>query len=92
MPRIQPFDQNTADPATAELLNSVKKSMGAVPNLVATMANSPAVARAYLGFAQALAGGGLPGASGRRSPWRSARRTPAAIAWRRTPRWAGEPA
>jgi uncharacterized peroxidase-related enzyme len=34
--------------------------MGAVPNLVATMAHSPAVARAYLGFAQALAGGSLP--------------------------------
>jgi uncharacterized peroxidase-related enzyme len=56
MPRIKPVDRNTADPATVELLNSVKKSMGAVPNLVATMANSPAVARAYLGFAQALAG------------------------------------
>jgi uncharacterized peroxidase-related enzyme len=31
-----------------------------VPNLIATMASSPAVARAYLGFAQALAGGTLP--------------------------------
>jgi len=61
MPRIQPVDQNTADPATAELLNSVKKSMGTVPNLIATMAHSPAVARAYLGFAHALSGGTLPG-------------------------------
>jgi hypothetical protein len=60
MPRIQPVNPNTADPATAELLNSVKKSMGVVANLVAAMANSPAVARAYLGFAQALAGGRLP--------------------------------
>jgi len=60
MPRIKPVDQNTADPATVELLNSVKKSMGAVPNLIATMANSPAVARAYLGFVQALSGGSLP--------------------------------
>jgi uncharacterized peroxidase-related enzyme len=60
MPRIKPVDQNTADPATAELLNSVKKSMGTVPNLIATMANSPAVAKAYLGFAQALSGGTLP--------------------------------
>ena len=48
MPRIQPVDQNTADPATAELLNSVRKSRGTVPNLLATMANSPAVATAYL--------------------------------------------
>jgi uncharacterized peroxidase-related enzyme len=60
MPRIRPVDPNTADPATVELLNSVKKSMGAVPNLIATMARSPAVARGYLGFAQALAGGTLP--------------------------------
>jgi uncharacterized peroxidase-related enzyme len=34
--------------------------MGTVPNLIATMARSPAVARAYLGFAQALSGGTLP--------------------------------
>lgn len=62
MPGIKPVDQNTADAATSELLSSVKKSMGTVPNLVATMARSPAVAGAYLGFAQALAGcaGGLP--------------------------------
>jgi hypothetical protein len=45
---------------TVELLASVRKSMGAVPNLVATMAHSPAVAGAYLGFAQALSGGRLP--------------------------------
>jgi uncharacterized peroxidase-related enzyme len=56
MSRIKPVDEHTADPATVELLNSVRKSMGTVPNLIATMANSPAVARAYLGFAQALAG------------------------------------
>jgi alkylhydroperoxidase family enzyme len=60
MTRIKPVDEDTADPATAELLNSVRKSMGAVPNLIATMARSPAVARAYLGFARALAGGSLP--------------------------------
>jgi uncharacterized peroxidase-related enzyme len=60
MPRIQPVEQNTADPATVTLLDSVKKSMGMVPNLIATMAHSPAVAKAYLGFAQALSGGALP--------------------------------
>jgi uncharacterized peroxidase-related enzyme len=60
MPRIQPVEQKTADPAIEALLGSVRKSMGTVPNLIATMANSPAVARAYLGFAQALAGGSLP--------------------------------
>jgi uncharacterized peroxidase-related enzyme len=60
MPRIQPVAQDAADPATVELLNSVRKSMGAVPDLIATMANSPAVARSHLGFAQPLAGGSLP--------------------------------
>lgn len=60
MPRIQPVEQNTADAATAELLGSVKKKLGTVPNIVATMANSPAVAKAYLGFSQALSAGTLP--------------------------------
>ena len=59
MPRIQPVDQKTADTATAELLGSVKKKLGTVPNIVATMANSPAVATAYLGFSQALSAGRL---------------------------------
>lgn len=60
MPRIQPVDQNTAGAAAAELLDSVKKKLGTVPNLIATMANSPAVAKAYLGFSQTLSGGTLP--------------------------------
>ena len=60
MARIQPVNPNTADSATAELLGSVKKKLGSVPNLIATMANSPAVATAYLGFSQALATGTLP--------------------------------
>lgn len=58
MPRIHPVDQNSSD--AAELLGAVKKKLGVVPNIVATMANSPAVAQAYLGFSQALAGGALP--------------------------------
>jgi len=60
MIRIKPVDESSAEPATAELLNSVKRKMGTVPNLISTMANSPAVARAYLGFSQALTGGTLP--------------------------------
>lgn len=59
MPRIQPVRTETADPKTAELLTGVKKKLGMVPNLVSTMAHSPAVANAYLGFSQALAGGVL---------------------------------
>jgi uncharacterized peroxidase-related enzyme len=60
MARIRPVDESSAEPETAELLRSVKKKMGSVPNLISTMANSPAVANAYLGFSQALSGGKLP--------------------------------
>ena len=59
MSRIQPVRPETAS-KTAELLDGVKKKLGMVPNLVSTMAHSPAVANAYLGFSQALAGGSLP--------------------------------
>lgn len=60
MTRINPVDANTRNKETAELLNAVRKKMGTVPNLISTMANSPAVAKAYLGFSQALANGLLP--------------------------------
>ena len=59
MARIQPVSKETADSATAQLLDTVKKKMGMVPNLVVTMANSPAVANAYLGFSQQLSTGSL---------------------------------
>ena len=60
MPRIQAVDEQTTGLRAADLLASGKKKMGMVPNLIATMANSPAVANAYLGFNQALSGGALP--------------------------------
>lgn len=59
MPRIQPVNRETTDDQTTDLLTSVEKKMGRVPNIIATMANSPAVARAYLGISQALATGSL---------------------------------
>lgn len=59
MPRIQPVNKDTADTKTAQLLEGVNKKMGIVPNLVATMAQSNAVANAYLGFSSSLAGGAL---------------------------------
>ena len=59
MPRLQPVNQATADSATSKLLGAVEKKMGAVPNIIATMANSPAVANAYLGFSQSLSTGSL---------------------------------
>ena len=60
MTRIRPIDKNTIDSGAAELFGSVKKKMGSVPNIIATMANSPAVAKAYLNFSQALSSGTLP--------------------------------
>lgn len=60
MPRIQPVRLETADPKTAELLSSVKQKLGMVPNLISTMAQSPVVAHAYLGFSQILGSGLLP--------------------------------
>lgn len=60
MPRIQPVNESSANPATTELLRNVKKKLGFVPNLISTMANSQAVANAYLGFSQNLANGSLP--------------------------------
>ena len=60
MPRLQPMNKDTADSATAGLLKTVEKRLGTVPNIVAAMANSPAVANAYLGFSQSLSTGSLP--------------------------------
>ena len=60
MPRIQPVQKDQADAKTAVLLESVGKKLGMVPNLISTMAHSLAVANAYWGFSQSLAGGLLP--------------------------------
>ncbi|MEQ8836588.1 MAG: carboxymuconolactone decarboxylase family protein, partial [Lacipirellulaceae bacterium] len=60
MPRINPVKIETANQKTQEILATVKKKMGRVPNLISTMAQAPAVANAYLGFSQALATGNLP--------------------------------
>ena len=60
MPRIRPLDEATAGPVVSELLGAVRKKLGSVPNLISTMANSPAVAKAYLGLSQTLSTGLLP--------------------------------
>lgn len=60
MTRIHPVDQNTADPAVVQWLDSIRKKMGMVPNLISTMAQSPVVANAYVGFSQTLSKGTLP--------------------------------
>ncbi|RMF10819.1 MAG: carboxymuconolactone decarboxylase family protein [Alphaproteobacteria bacterium] len=59
MQRIEPVNQAAVAPKTAELLDAVKKQMGGVPNILATMAQSSAALGGYLGFAGALAAGTL---------------------------------
>ena len=61
MARINPVTQDQADPKARELLAGVEKSLGMVPNILGTLAQSPASLAAYLGFGQALSGGTLGG-------------------------------
>ena len=59
MQRIQKIDVAAASPQTKNLLAVVKTQMGGVPNLILTMAHSPAALGGYLGIAGALAKGVL---------------------------------
>lgn len=56
IPAINP-DQATGQAAT--LLQGVERQLGFVPNILQTMANSPAVLQGYLDFSQALSQGNL---------------------------------
>jgi uncharacterized peroxidase-related enzyme len=57
MPRLTAIDPATATGEAKELLDGVQKKLGMAPNIVRTMANSPAVLKAFLGFGEALSGG-----------------------------------
>ena len=59
MSRLQPITAATASAEQQQLLTHVKHALGVVPNLVATLAQSPAAASAYLAFSGALAKGSL---------------------------------
>ncbi len=59
MTRIEPVVAEKANAEIGQLLDLVNKKLGLVPNVIATMANSEAAAKGYLGFSQALAGGSL---------------------------------
>ncbi len=59
MARIQPVDRNNTDTETVEFLDSVQKSMGGVPNIISTMANSLVVGKAYIGLNHVLSTGKL---------------------------------
>jgi uncharacterized peroxidase-related enzyme len=57
--RIAPAAISTAPEETRASFATIKKALGAVPNLFATMGQSPAALRGYLAFTDALARGVL---------------------------------
>jgi AhpD family alkylhydroperoxidase len=59
MTRLRPVDPKTTAGRTRELLAEVRAELGMVPNLIRTMAHSPAVLEGYLGLSRALATGRL---------------------------------
>ena len=60
MERITPVNLQAAQGRAKELLNAVKAWLGIVPNMTRSMAVSPPVLEAYLGFIGALGHGVLP--------------------------------
>jgi uncharacterized peroxidase-related enzyme len=58
--RIAPVDSAHADEPTQQLFAAVKAQMGKVPNMMKTMAHSPALLEGYLAFRGALDKGVLP--------------------------------
>ena len=60
MPRLPVISPEHAGGRAKELLDGVQATLGMIPNLMRTMANSPAVLEAYLHFKGALAMGSLP--------------------------------
>lgn len=59
MPTIHPLKTSDADGQTAATLEAVKAKLGGVPNLLATLANSPAALQGYLQMSETLGAGQL---------------------------------
>jgi uncharacterized peroxidase-related enzyme len=59
MKYLSKVDYENADPAAKEIFDMLKKKIGRVPNVYASMANSPTALKALLSFKQALSGGVL---------------------------------
>ena len=57
MPRLTAVDPATATGEAKTLLDGVQKKLGMTPNVIRTIANSPAALKAYFGINEALAGG-----------------------------------
>lgn len=62
MPRISALTTAQAPAASQPLLEAVHQKLGMVPNLLKTLAHSPAALRYYLSGSEALGGGSLPAA------------------------------
>ena len=60
MSRLIAIEPEQAEAKAKTLLDGVQKKLGITPNLMRTMANSPAVLEAYLGFSGSLAKSSLP--------------------------------
>lgn len=59
MPRLKPIDPSQAEGKARTLLDGVQKALGTTPNLLRTLAHSPAALQAYLDLGKALGGGSL---------------------------------
>lgn len=59
MPRLNAIDPADASGQAKELLVAVQQKLGITPNVIRTLANSPAALQAYLATGEALAGGRL---------------------------------
>jgi len=59
MPLISPIDPAATSGRTRELLDGLQKALGMTPNMMKTMARSPAVLDAYMSFNRALSNGAL---------------------------------
>ena len=59
MSRIEPINDDQATGKVKELLDAVNDKLGMTPNMMKTMARSPAVLQGYLNFSGALASGNL---------------------------------
>ena len=60
MSRINPVDRETSNDRLRKTFDAIQKQHGVVPNMMRTMAHSPAVLDAYLAFGAALHRGLLP--------------------------------
>lgn len=59
MTRLQPIDPANAEGKTKEMFNAIQGKLGTIPNMMKTMAQSPAVLEGYLALSGALNGGSI---------------------------------